>query len=120
MSEHLRDLLAERARLVAEAQAILDKAEAEGRDTTEEEHAAYVELVGEGETTGKVGELDARIEKNIAEREQLRQAAEKKFKLPGEKVEKPEATPKSMKRAEYDKLSPGEQRAFLQTGKVED
>lgn len=122
MSSYLRKMLADHAELVVQAQQIMDKAEAEERELTEDERKAYVELLGEGETDGKVGELDQKIKTEIADREKLRQAAEKKFALPGEQAVKPEAgDPKRMKRAEYDKLTLGQQAAFIRAGgKVED
>lgn len=122
MSSYLRKLLSERTELLGQAQAIVDQAEAEGRDLTEDEHGQLVDLVGEGETNGKVGDLDDRIEKNLAEREALRTKAEKKFALPGETPVKPEGEVKKvLKRAEYDKLPPAEQRAFITAGgKIED
>ncbi len=90
MSAVLRKMLADRAELVAQAQQIIDKAEAEVRELTPEEGTVYVDLLGDGETHGQIGELDTKIAAEMDRRARLRGAADKKFKLPGTEAIKPE------------------------------
>jgi ATP-dependent Clp protease protease subunit len=122
MSAVLRKMLAQRAELVAQAQQIIDKAEAEERELAPEERAAYTELLGEGETAGAVGELDGKIATAIDDRKRLREAAGVKFTLPGAEAVKPDGgKPNVLKRAEFDHLNATEQTAFMRGGgKVED
>ena len=122
MSAVLRNMLAQRAELVAQAQQIIDKAEAEERELTPEESMTYVELLGEGETGGQIGELDSQIAVEIDRRARLRKAAETKFTLPGTEPVKPDGgKPNALKRADFDKLTHAEQTAFLKAGgKLED
>ncbi len=122
MSSYLRTLLSQRADLLAKAQKLVDTAEAEGRDLTDVERDEFQAIMGEGETSGRLAELDAKIDQVNAEREALRKAAGRKFDLPGAKVEKPEeGKAKAMKRADFDKLAPTAQAEFVKAGgKIED
>lgn len=114
-SMRIRELQAERAKLVERAQSLYDLAEKEGRDFTDEERAEYDLLLGMGESTGTIGSLDAKIEQIVADREKLRVAAEKTFDT-GEAIKPDNEPKKSMTRAEYDKLGPDERIAFTRNG----
>ena len=118
---NLRELLKQRESLLARATELVELADKENRDFTDEERKEYQEILGVGETTGQIGALDAKIEQIIAEREKLRIAAEKKFSTPV--AEKPEAdhSSKIMKRTEFDKLSDKDRMSFIKSGgRVED
>lgn len=119
-STMLRNLLKARADKVARAQAIVDAADKDERDLTEEERAEFAQLLGEGDSTGEIGALDVQIEKVQDERTRLRSAAEKKFSA-SEPVKPDGKGSNTMKRAEFDKLDPGLQAAFAKGGgKIED
>ena len=116
----LREFQKERAALVARAQHMVAAADAENRDLTDVERAEFVDLLGEGESTGEIGKLDERIARIQDERERLRAAAEKKFSALN--VEKPDSgSAGKMKMTEFRKLSPLEQMSFIKSGgKLED
>ena len=117
----LRELTKKRSDLLAEAESLVALADKEGRDFTAEERARFVAIMGEGETIGEIGALDAQIEQIEGEREQLRAAAEKKFLNRQTQKPEPPAPGKTMKRAEFEALSPADQSAFVRGGgKVED
>ena len=120
-SNMLRNLLKARADKVARAQQLADTADKENRDFTDEERAEFVQLLGEGESTGEIGALDVQIKKIQGERERLRVAAEQKFTT-GPGPQKPESTSaNSMKRADFEKLDEAAQAAFIRgKGKLED
>lgn len=117
---YLRTLLAQREELLALVQGHTDTAEKEGRDLNEQERADFDRIMGTEENPGELPELDARIEKMIADREKVRQAAEKKFSasaLDPKGPEKPEGdTSKSIKRAEFNKLPADQQAVFVKGG----
>ncbi len=121
MSSYLRTLLSQREEMLAQAQAIIDKAEAETRELNADEQAAFDAIMGAGDTTGELAALDAEIEKAMRDREKLRAAAGKKFVVAG-KIEKPEeGKAKVMKRVEFEKLTPAAQAEFIKAdGKIED
>jgi signal peptide peptidase SppA len=112
----LRNLINQRAAPVARATEITEAADKEERDLTEDERKEF------GETMDQVEALDGQITRIQGERERLRTAAEKKFVT--KETEKPsdsEAGSKVMKRAEFEKLTPAAQGAFIKNGgKVED
>lgn len=118
----LRQLQKERDDLITRATALVENADKEARDLNDEERKEFAEILGVGDEHGKVGALDAKIEQIQAERERLRSAAEKKFTV-AHKEEKPsegDAT-KALKRAEFAKLDPTVQAAYVKGGgKVED
>lgn len=118
----LRKLLNERSTKVERAQAIFNAADAEGRDLNEAERAEITQLLGEGDSTGEIGALDAQIEKISDERERFRAMAEKKFTPVDTSPQKPDGkAATSMKRSEFNKLSQAEQAVFIKNnGKVED
>ncbi len=120
----LRELLKKRSELVGRAQALVEKADSENRDLTEEERAEFARLLGEGDAIGEVGALDVQIERIEGERTRLRAAVEKKFTSGTEPVKpdgKSNDANKAMKRAEFDKLDPNTQLAYIKAGgKLED
>jgi hypothetical protein len=117
MTPYLRTMLSQREALLAKAQEIVATAEAESRALSDEERAAFEVIMGKGEEAGELGALDAHIDQALADRESVRKAAERKFALPGTEAVKPEEGEKRpLTRAEFDKLSPGEQREFLRGG----
>lgn len=117
MTPYLRTMLSQREALLAKAQEIVATAEAESRELSDEERAAFEVIMGKGEEAGELGALDAHIDQALADRESVRKAAERKFALPGTEAVKPEEGEKRpLTRAEFDKLSPGEQREFLRGG----
>jgi hypothetical protein len=122
MNQYQRGLVNQREALVARAQELVDTADKENRDLTDDERAEFNEIVGVGEDGGKIAALDAQIEKIQGERERLRAAAEKKFA--DSKAEKPSDTKADanvMKRAEFNKLESTAQAAFMRGGgKLED
>jgi len=122
-STMLRNLLKERSAKVARAEELVTTADTEERDLTETEREEFAQLLGEGEVVGQVGELDQKIEKITDERERLRTAAEKKFGVTDDtkNAEKPDDSGVlKMKRAEFDRLSPEAQAAFVKSsGKLE-
>lgn len=118
---NIREMLKERAALLAHATQLVETADQENRDFTEAEREEYQALLGKDETdTGTIGALDAKIEQMQGEREKLRVAAERNFSVT--KVEKPEpGKVNSLKMAEFRKLDPNAQMAFLKGGgKLED
>lgn len=117
----LRELLNNRAALVARATALVEAADNESRDLTEEERQEFEGIMGVGEDWGQVGALDAQITRIQDEREKLRAAAEKKFGAVPE-AQKPDAQNANvMKRADYEKLNPAAKAAFAKNGgKIED
>jgi len=122
MNTFLRDLLKARSEKITRAQAIVDGADKESRDLNEAERAEFAQLLGEGDSTGEVGALDARIEKIEGERGRLRKAAAKKFNAGGsDDIEKPDGQGNKMKMAEFRKLDAAAQMAFIKSdGKLED
>lgn len=117
---NVRELLKERETLLARAQVLAEAADKESRDFTEAERAEFEEIMGKGDETGKIGATDAKIVQVQSEREKLRAAAAKQFATEPEKPA-PAGNPKTMKRGEFDKLSPADRMAFLKAnGKVED
>jgi capsid assembly protease len=117
----IRELLKQRAEKLARAQAIWDIAEKENREMTEAENAEFVQLLGEGDSTGEIGALDAKIEKLQGQREQLRAAAEKKFVEGKDSIKPDDQDSDKMKRAEFEKMSPAAQAAYAKGGgKIED
>jgi hypothetical protein len=113
----LRELMSERAQLLAQAQSITEAADAEGRDLNESERETFTAILGFGDDQGKVGELDAQIARIEGERAKLKAALEK---LPEQKAEKPTvevaAESKLMKRGDFDALSAKERSAFIRNG----
>lgn len=117
MNQYQRGLVNQREALVARAQELVDIADKENRDMTDEERAEFNEIMGVGEDGGKIAALDAQIEKIQGEREKLRAAAEKKFA--DSKAEKPSDSntgDKVMKLADFNKLSPEGRLAFSKAG----
>lgn len=123
-STMLRELIKQRSEKVARAQALVDGADKEARDMTDDERKEFVQLLGEeaGIVGGEVGALDVKIEQMTGEREKLRAAAEKKFMPGAESAQKPEAQGSDkMKMADFRKLDPGAQMNFIKSGgKLED
>lgn len=122
-SKMLRNLLKARAEKLARANQIVETADSEERDLNDAERAEFAQLLGENDSTGELGALDAQIERIQGEREKLREAAAKKFGAPASAdIEKPDGKGSNvMKRAEFDKLNPGAQAAFIKNnGKIED
>ena len=116
---NLRGLLKERETLLARATELVEMADKEERDFTDEEREEYQAILGTGEETGKIGELDARIDQLQDERERLRNAAAKRFGQA--ESEKPESKGKVMKRDKFNALSQAERTAYIKAGgKVED
>lgn len=108
----IRELQAQRAKLLDEATALAALADSENRDFTDEERARFNAIVGEN---GEIDALDKQIEQITKEREALAEKALKK--VGAHDPQKPEAAPKTtMTRAEYDALEPAEQMAFTRNG----
>jgi capsid assembly protease len=124
MNNYVRELLKQRSEKVARAQALVETADKEGRDFSEEERAEFVKLLGEGSAAGEIGALDAKIEQVQGEREKLRAAAAKSFggSPAGNESVKPDGKgSNSMKRSEFDNLDPAARAAFVKNnGKIED
>lgn len=117
---NLRDLMNQRAQLLAEAQALADLADGEARDFTEEERARFTAIVGNQDTPGELGELDQRITKTTEERERLRSAAEHTISQP-EPIKPEQTGPVSITRAQFEALGPKAQRDYLNArGKITD
>jgi signal peptide peptidase SppA len=122
-SKMLRNLLKARDEKLTRANQIVETADSEERDLNDAERAEFAQLLGEGDSTGEIGALDARIEKIQGEREKLRAAAAKKFSAPASAgIEKPDGKGSNvMKRADFNNLDPAGQAAFVKHGgKIED
>jgi signal peptide peptidase SppA len=117
---YARELMKQRDEKLSRAQALFDNADKENRDMTDAERVEFNQIMGEGESAGEVGALDAQIARIEGEREKLRAAAEKKFT--NGKTEKPESGASgTMKMADFRKSSPADQMAFIKNGgKLED
>ena len=115
-SKMLRNLLKARDEKVTHAQQLVDTADAEDRDLNEAERAELAQLLGEGDSTGEIGALDAQIEKIQEERARLKAAAEKKFIVSADAQKPDSQVAGSMKRAEFGKMSPDAQAAFIKGG----
>jgi hypothetical protein len=105
----------ERAAKIAQARALVDKADGESRDFSAEERTAYDALMGE---KGEIGKLTTTIQ----EREAL-EALELENAQSIREAVKPEGktNPKIMKRSEFEKLEASEQAAFMKNdGKLEE
>lgn len=113
---YVRELLNKRANLVAEAQALMDKADGENRDFNDEERTRFTAIVGQVDQPGEIQALDDQIERIEGEREQLRAKAERKFSSREPIKPEPPAPSKNMTRAEFDALSPADQAAFVRGG----
>jgi ATP-dependent Clp protease protease subunit len=112
---NIRDLMKERESLLARATKLVDTADAESRDFTEDERAEYQEILGIGEETGKLGALNTKIEAIRAEREKLRAAAEKNFST-NEPIKPDNTGKKTISRAEYEELDQSARAAFIKSG----
>lgn len=115
-STMIRNLLKQRAEKIARAQQLVHTADAEERDMNDEERAEFAALLGEGESAGEVGALNAKIQRISDEREKLRAEIEKKFSTSD--AVKPDGAhdPKPMTRAEFDKLDPDDKSAYVKHG----
>lgn len=115
---NVREMLDQRAKLLAEAEGLAELADKENRDLSEEERARFNAILGaEGELT----QIDAKIKVIQDERARLSEAQAQKFTL-GSAAEKP-ATPapaekNSMKRDEFDALGVLEKAAWIKAGKT--
>lgn len=120
-STYLRGLLREHEEMLARANALVDVADKEDRDLTEAERDEFAGIIGTEETPGQIDALDAKIAGIQKERARLRAAAEQKF-IDGQGAEKPDASgAKTMKKADFEKLSPSARMTFMKAGgKVED
>lgn len=118
---NIREIMKQRANLIAEAGALASLADAEGRDFTDEERARYDAIMGVGDQPGEEKVLADKIMAIIADREKIKTAAELKFDS-GSEAEKPApGTAGTMKRAEFDALPPLVQSAFVRNrGKIID
>lgn len=112
----IREMINQREALVARATEIVDAADAQERDLTEEERNEFGEVMDQAE------QLGVQIQERQAERERLRQAAEAKFVTSEpEKPDGSKAEVKVMKRAEFNALPPKERLALSKAGvKLED
>lgn len=111
MSQYQRELINKREALVARANELVDTADNEVRDLTEEERVEF------NQSLDQVAELDVQIEQIQGEREKLRAAAEKKFVVStAEKPSDSNANKKVISRAEYNNLSPEDRLAFSKAG----
>jgi signal peptide peptidase SppA len=113
---YARELMNKREKLIARATEIVDAADKENRDMTEDERKEYTE------TLDQVEALAGDIKRIQAERDRLRESAEEKFL--NTKAEKPDESKgdlKLKKRADFDKMTPEDQAAFVKSGgKVQD
>ena len=102
----------ERAAKIAQARALVDKADGENRDFTPEERTAYDALMGE---KGEIGKLSTTIQ----EREAL-EKLELENELPTREAVKPEGKTadktKIMKRSDFDKLDAAAKMAWTKAG----
>lgn len=120
-SKMLRELLSQRETKLARAQSLWDAADKDGREFTEAEKAEFEQLLGAGEATGEIGELDAKIEDLQNKREKLRSAADRKFNAVDPQKPAEASDSNVMKRAEFEKLAPTSQAAFVKAGgKIQD
>lgn len=108
---NIRELLKKRADDLSAARALHETADAESRDLTTEERAEFDLLLSEAEA------LAAQIEMIQTERARLTAAENMDLKALDE-PQKPVATsdPKTLKRAEFDELSPKARAAFVKSG----
>lgn len=115
----IRELLKQRADFVAQAAAITELADSEGRDLTDEQRATFNSILG---ADGSVPKLDEQIRTIQAERAALEEAQSAQFTAA--LAEKPQANAPastSMKRAEFAALGALEQAAFVRAGnRIED
>jgi len=118
----LNEIRAKRADVIKQAQAIIEKAEAETRDLTAEEIALIDGLIGkdDSDVTSQVAALDGQIARYTRV-----ETLKAKLTEPAEgqtPAVRPSAGPKpAMKRAEYDQLGEAEKAAYVRSGgKLED
>jgi signal peptide peptidase SppA len=117
-SMYLRELLKQRGALLDRANALVEAADKENRDLTDEARTEFNEIMGVGDGHGQIGALDAQIKQIQDEREKLRAAAEKTFNV-SQDPEKPSdsnAGVKVTKRAEFNKLDSDAQAAYIRGG----
>ncbi|MGA2504204.1 MAG: hypothetical protein ABSG01_08960 [Anaerolineales bacterium] len=102
-----------RAAKIAEARALVDKADGENRDFSVEERTQYVALMGEDNQSGEIGKLA----KTIQEREAL-EKLEKELPEPTSPALRPEGkkNPKLMKRSEFDALDAQDRAKYMHEG----
>jgi hypothetical protein len=103
----------ERAAKIAQARALVDLADGENRDFTDEERTQYIALMGEDNRSGEIGKLT----KVITDREVL-ETLELDLTRPTDPAIKPDGNknPKSMKRSEFDAMEQLNRAAFIKAG----
>jgi hypothetical protein len=103
----------ERAAKIAQARALVDKADGENRDFTDEERTQYIALMGEDNRSGEIGKLT----KVITDREVL-ETLERDLSDPTTPAIKPDGSknPKLVKRSEFDALDQQDRAAFIKAG----
>jgi hypothetical protein len=103
----------ERAAKIAQARLLVDKADGENRDFTDEERTQYVALMGEDNKSGEIGKLS----KTVEDREAL-ETLERDLAEPTNPAIKPEGkkNPKILKRSEFDALEPQAKMDFSKAG----
>jgi hypothetical protein len=103
----------ERAVKIAQARALVDKADGESHDFSDEERQQYIALMGEDNKSGEIGKLA----KTIQEREAL-EKLEAELGDPTSPALKPDGTknPKLMKRSEFDALDAQDRAKYIREG----
>jgi hypothetical protein len=103
----------ERAAKIAQARALVDKADGENRDFTDEERQQYVALMGADNKSGEI----AQLAQTIQAREEL-EKMETELREPVSPAFKPDGKtqPKLMKRSEFDALDQMDRAAYIKDG----
>lgn len=117
---NVREMLDQRAKLLAEAEGLAQLADQENRDLSEDERARFNAILG---ADGELTQIDAKIKVIQDERARLAEAQAVKFELSAEKPAAPTApaVKNSMKREEFDALGALDKAAWIKAGKtVED
>jgi hypothetical protein len=102
----------ERAAKIAQARALVDKADGENRDFSDDERTQYVALMGEDNQSGEIGKLA----KTIQDREALEKKEAELLEPLNQPVKPDGKNTKLMKRSEFDALDQMDRAAFIKDG----
>jgi hypothetical protein len=107
------ELRQKRAGFIAQARALVDRADGENRDFSDPERRQFVALMGEDNCSGQIGKLAQDIKNHDA-----LEVLEQELAEPTTLAIKPDGNnnPKLMKRSEFDALEPKAKMEFSKAG----